>query len=146
MLRTSHFRLRQSGSMARMLQGLWKSSEIFLLFWIYSSHHNQSHFILSLSLPQHLKQLFPSSFQEFPSPRYILSRESQFWHILFWAQLADVSSHAFLRSKVYPKMYSLPLTQGKRWKLSDLRTAAGSEKTAKTVESTWLISGRYLLK
>lgn len=113
---------------------------LFLLFWIYPSQHKQS---LS-SPPPNLKQLLPSGSLV---QAIFLSGEPQFWHIFFWAQLADVfPSHAFRRSKVYPKMYSLPLTQGKHWKLSDSRTAAGSAKTAKTVESTWLISGRYLLK
>lgn len=134
----SHFTLRQSGGVVWMLQGLRKSSETAFLYFEFILPNNKIFSSpSSFSLPLHLKQLLPSGFQELPFPSYILSGQSQFWHIFIWAQLADVfPSHAFLRSKVYPKMYSLPLTQGKQWKLSDLRTAAGSVKTAKTVEST----------
>lgn len=134
----SRFHLRQSG-WSRAYGNLLKSRSSVLS----SSQHKQS---LS-SPPPNLKQFLPSDFQEIPCPSTVLSGEPQFWHVCIWAQLADVfPSHAFRRSKVYPKMYSLPLAQGKHWKLSDLRTAAGSAKTAKTAESTRLISGMYLLK
>lgn len=134
----SRFHLRQSG-WSRAYGNLLKSRSSVLS----SSQHKQS---LS-SPPPNLKQFLPSDFQEIPCPSAVLSGEPQFWHVCVWAQLADVfPSHAFRRSKVYPKMYSLLLAQGKNWKLSDLRTAAGSAKTAKTAESTRLISGTYLLK
>lgn len=133
----SRFHLRQSG-WSGAYGNLLKSRSSVLS----SSQHKQS----PSSPPPSLKQFLPSDFQEIPCPSTVLSGEPQFWHVCVWAQLADVfSSHAFRRSKVYPKMYSLPLTQGKHWKLSDLRTAAGSAKTAKTAESTRLISGTYLL-